>query len=169
MDRGSSCERTARSFFFPDCYITLLWGPPCSVPAVYSEVPPAFPAQLLHSAQMSEGAAEDTVWGGAREAGVVSGPRCSGCLSQVNMCVCAHRPGKEGHTHAHTQQKEREKKLRQRSSSGSCGFQSANDAGQLERADWSSRTRRACPGRGSLPLTAPERERVTIHQRQDVQ
>lgn len=37
------------------CYITLLWGPPCSVPAVGSEVPQAF----LLNTQMSQGAAED--------------------------------------------------------------------------------------------------------------
>lgn len=128
---------SAQQDLFFDCYVTLLWGPPCSVPAVDSEVPPAFPAQLLHSTQMSEGAAEDRVWGERGEVGVVSGPRSSGCLSQVNKCVCAHRSGKEGHTHAHTQQKEKKnKKLQRRSSCGSCGFQSANDAGQLERADW---------------------------------
>lgn len=134
---------SAQQDLFFDCYITLLWGPPCSVPAFDSEVPPAFPAQLLHSTQMSEGAAEDRVWGERGEVGVVSGPRSSGCLSQVNKCVCAHRSGKEGHTHAHTQKKEgkKKKKLRRRSSCGSCGFQSANDAGQLERADWLSRTR----------------------------
>lgn len=101
---------SAQQDLFFDCYITLLWGPPCSVPAVDSEVPPAFPAQLLHSTQMSEGAAEDRVWGERGEVGLVSGPRSSGCLSQVNKCVCAHRSGKEGHTHAHTQQKEEKKK-----------------------------------------------------------
>lgn len=101
---------SAQQDLFFDCYITLLWGPPCSVPAVDSEVPPAFPAQLLHSTQMSEGAAEDRVWGERGAVGVVSGPRSSGCLSQVNKCVCAHRSGKEGHTHAHTQQKEEKKK-----------------------------------------------------------
>lgn len=69
---------SAQQDLFFDCYITLLWGPPCSVPAVDSEVPPAFPAQLLHSTQMCEGAAEDRVWGERGEVGFLSGPRSSG-------------------------------------------------------------------------------------------
>lgn len=106
---------------------------------------------------MSEGAAEDRGWGGGGGGGVWGEEAaCVWAKKQrlpvTSEQVCVFRDlGKEGHTHTDRHAY----KLRWRSSRGSCGFQSAKDAGQLERADWPGRTGRACPGRGSLPQRDP--------------
>lgn len=62
------------------CYITLQWGPPCSVPVLHSEVPSALVLICLTSHRCLR--AVQKMWG-------VAGlrPRGIGGLSQVNKCV----------------------------------------------------------------------------------